>query len=142
MNACLSLHVPGGIRRRTSSGYTRRVLVHIQTAGTVAEALAAVRAGVDGLVAQGVEAGGHVRGETSTLALVPAIVDAVDPTPVLAAGGIADARGVSAALALGAQGGSAPVRHSSGMGSDSRVSGTSADVEPMAMYAGQGVGLI
>ena len=88
--------------------------------GTVAEALAAVRAGVDGLVAQGVEAGGHVRGETSTLALVPAIVDAVDPTPVLAAGGIADARGVSAALALGAQGGSAPVRHSSGMGSDSR----------------------
>jgi nitronate monooxygenase len=78
--------------------------VHIHTVGDVTEALAAALSGVDVVVAQGVEAGGHVRGETSTFALVPAIVDAVDPTPVLAAAGIADGRGVSAALALGAQG--------------------------------------
>ncbi|HTP20214.1 MAG TPA: nitronate monooxygenase [Solirubrobacteraceae bacterium] len=78
--------------------------VHIHTVGSVAEARGAVDAGVDILVAQGLEAGGHVRGETSIVALVPAIVDTVDSTPVLAAGGIADARGVSAALALGAQG--------------------------------------
>ncbi len=52
---------------------------------------------------QGVEAGGHVAGEVSTLALVPRVVDAVAPRPVVAAGGIADARGVVAVLALGAQ---------------------------------------
>jgi nitronate monooxygenase len=50
-----------------------------------------------------VEAGGHVAGEVSTLALVPRVVDAVAPRPVAAAGGIADARGIVAALALGAQ---------------------------------------
>jgi len=60
-------------------------------------------AGVDVIVAQGVEAGGHVAGEVSTLALVPRVVDAVAPRPVVAAGGIADARGVVAVLALGAQ---------------------------------------
>src|SRR5262249_16622674 len=53
--------------------------------------------------AQGTEAGGHVAGEVSTLALVPRIVDAVAPRPVAAAGGIADAPGVVAVLALGAQ---------------------------------------
>jgi NAD(P)H-dependent flavin oxidoreductase YrpB (nitropropane dioxygenase family) len=58
---------------------------------------------VDIVIAQGVEAGGHVRGEVSTLALVPSVVDAIAPTPVVAAGGIADARGVAAALALGAE---------------------------------------
>ncbi len=59
--------------------------------------------GADVIVAQGTEAGGHgaVRG---TLPLVPAVVDAVAPTPVLAAGGIADGRGLAAALALGAEG--------------------------------------
>src|SRR5712691_9066394 len=50
------------------------------------------------------EAGGHVAGTVSTMTLVPRIVDAVAPTPVVAAGGIADARGVVAALALGAEG--------------------------------------
>ena len=55
------------------------------------------------LAAQGIEAGGHVAGEVSTLALVPRVVDAVAPRPVVAAGGIADARGVVAVLALGAQ---------------------------------------
>lgn len=69
----------------------------------VAEAIAAQAAGADLIVAQGTEAGGHgaARG---TLPLVPAVVDAVAPTPVLAAGGIADGRGLAAALTLGAQG--------------------------------------
>ena len=63
----------------------------------------AVAAGADFIVAQGSEAGGHgaVR---ATLPLVPAVVDAVAPVPVLAAGGIADGRGLAAALMLGAQG--------------------------------------
>jgi nitronate monooxygenase/enoyl-[acyl-carrier protein] reductase II len=77
--------------------------LHAHSVGSAAEAVAAAEAGVDVIVAQGVEAGGHVRGTTSTLALVPAVVDAVAPIPVVAAGGIADARGVVAALALGAQ---------------------------------------
>jgi NAD(P)H-dependent flavin oxidoreductase YrpB (nitropropane dioxygenase family) len=71
--------------------------------GSVAEAERAVGAGIDVIVAQGVEAGGHVAGEVSTLALIPRVVDAVAPVPVVAAGGIADGRGVVAALALGAQ---------------------------------------
>lgn len=66
-------------------------------------AVEAVAAGADIIVAQGSEAGGHgaVR---ATLPLVPAVVDAVAPVPVLAAGGIADGRGLAAALMLGAQG--------------------------------------
>jgi nitronate monooxygenase len=64
---------------------------------------AAKAAGADIIVAQGTEAGGH-GAERSTLPLVPAVVDAVAPTPVLAAGGIADGRGLAAALMLGAQG--------------------------------------
>jgi len=71
--------------------------------GSVADARRAAAAGVDVIIAQGVEAGGHVAGEVSTLALVPRVVDAVAPRPVVAAGGIADARGVVAVLALGAQ---------------------------------------
>lgn len=72
------------------------------TVGSAAEARAAVEAGVDVIVAQGWEAGGHVWGEVSTLALVPAVVDAVGLTPVIAAGGITDGRGLAAVLALGA----------------------------------------
>jgi nitronate monooxygenase len=64
---------------------------------------AAKAAGADIIVAQGTEAGGH-GADRSTLPLVPAVVDAVAPTPVLAAGGIADGRGLAAALMLGAQG--------------------------------------
>ena len=78
--------------------------LHLHTVGSVTEAVAAAEAGVDGIVAQGVEAGGHVRGTASTLTLVPAVVDAVSPVPVIAAGGIGDARGLVAALSLGAQG--------------------------------------
>ncbi|HVW31239.1 MAG TPA: nitronate monooxygenase family protein [Acidimicrobiia bacterium] len=62
-----------------------------------------VEAGVDIVVAQGYEAGGHT-GEIATMVLVPEIVDAVAPLPVLAAGGIARGRQMAAALALGAQG--------------------------------------
>lgn len=71
--------------------------------GTVPEALRAKAAGADVIVAQGTEGGGHV-GWMATMTVLPMIVDAVGPTPVLAAGGIADGRGLAAALALGAQG--------------------------------------
>ena len=71
--------------------------------GSVSDAQRAAAAGVDVIIAQGVEAGGHVAGEVSTLALVPRVVDAVSPRPVVAAGGIADARGLVAVPALGAQ---------------------------------------
>jgi nitronate monooxygenase len=69
----------------------------------VEDGRAAKAAGADIIVAQGTEAGGH-GADRSTLPLVPAVVDAVAPTPVLAAGGIADGRGLAAALMLGAQG--------------------------------------
>jgi NAD(P)H-dependent flavin oxidoreductase YrpB (nitropropane dioxygenase family) len=72
--------------------------------GTVEAAERSARAGVDVIIAQGMEAGGHIKGTVATMVIVPRVVDAVAPTPVLAAGGIADARGVVAALALGAEG--------------------------------------
>jgi nitronate monooxygenase len=73
------------------------------TVGSSEDARRAVDAGVDIVVAQGLEAGGHVWGTVATLPLVPAVVDAVTPTPVVAAGGVADGRGLAAVLALGAQ---------------------------------------
>jgi NAD(P)H-dependent flavin oxidoreductase YrpB (nitropropane dioxygenase family) len=78
--------------------------VTIHTVGSVEEARRAVRAGLDVVVAQGCEADGHVRGVDALGTLMPAIVQAVAPTPVLAAGGIADVRAVAAALALGSDG--------------------------------------
>jgi NAD(P)H-dependent flavin oxidoreductase YrpB (nitropropane dioxygenase family) len=72
-------------------------------AGTTAHARRHAAAGVDLIVAQGTEAGGHT-GEVATMVLVPEVVDAVAPTPVLAAGGIARGRQIAAALALGAEG--------------------------------------
>lgn len=69
---------------------------------SVTDAHIAVSEGASVIVAQGTEAGGHC-GSQSTITLVPAIVDAVSPTPVVAAGGIADGRGLAAALMLGAQ---------------------------------------
>jgi NAD(P)H-dependent flavin oxidoreductase YrpB (nitropropane dioxygenase family) len=72
-------------------------------AGGVAEARRAAEAGADVIIAQGTEGGGHV-GWMASMPLVPMIVDAVAPVPVLAAGGFADGRGLVAALALGAQG--------------------------------------
>jgi nitronate monooxygenase len=75
----------------------------MHTVGSADEARRAAACGVDVIVAQGWEAGGHVCGNVATLPLVPAVVDAVAPVPVIAAGGIGDARGVAAVLALGAQ---------------------------------------
>ena len=71
--------------------------------GSRDEAILAADVGCDFIVAQGVEAGGHVRGKISTLALLGDVLDAVD-LPVLAAGGIGTARAVAAAMAAGADG--------------------------------------
>jgi NAD(P)H-dependent flavin oxidoreductase YrpB (nitropropane dioxygenase family) len=91
---------PGALVKRAKAG---GALV-LYTVGTANDARQAVDGGVDVIVAQGWEAGGHVRGTVATLPLVPAIVDAVGDAPVIAAGGIADGRGMAAALALGAAG--------------------------------------
>jgi nitronate monooxygenase len=79
-------------------------VVLLAQVGSIAEAEAAAAAGVDAVIAQGVEAGGHVRGTTSIWELLPAVVAAISPLPVLASGGIGDGAGVARALALGAQG--------------------------------------
>lgn len=70
---------------------------------TVADARFATASGADIIVAQGTEAGGH-GGTRATMPLVPAVVDAVGDIPVVAAGGIADGRGLAASLMLGASG--------------------------------------
>lgn len=79
-----------------------RGIATIALVGSVGKAREAAAAGVDFIVAQGTEAGGHT-GYTSTMTLVPAVIDAVD-IPVIAAGGIADGRGLAASLGLGAAG--------------------------------------
>lgn len=80
-----------------------RGIIWMQTVGDTTAAQAALAAGADVLVAQGGEAGGNC-GSIATLVLVPAVVDLAGDVPVIAAGGIADGRGIAAALALGAQG--------------------------------------
>jgi enoyl-[acyl-carrier protein] reductase II len=72
--------------------------------GSVEAAKQAVDAGIDLIIAQGSEAGGHNYGSLPTFVLVPSILEAVTPTPVLAAGGIATGRQLAAALVLGADG--------------------------------------
>src|SRR5712691_10464872 len=79
------------------------VTVFIQV-GSVEEAKAAAEAGVDAIIAQGAEAGGHVKSKTPIWEIVPATVQAVNPVPVLASGGIGDGKGIAKAIRLGAQG--------------------------------------
>lgn len=95
----LSFGELGDLRRRVRDAGVP-LIAQVQTVG---QAIDAARAGADIVVAQGGEAGGH-GGWRGTMALVPAVVDAVAPLPVVAAGGIADGRGLAAALMLGASG--------------------------------------
>ena len=109
LDVCLEEHVPiisffWGDPSALAPRARARGAIVLHTVGSAVEAKRAVDAGVDIVVAQGWEAGGHVRGTVATLPLVPAVVDAVAPVPVVAAGGIADGRGLAAALALGAAG--------------------------------------
>lgn len=90
---------PGELVKRAHDAGS--LVVHQVT--TVLQARQAVEHGVDVIIAQGSEAGGYV-GAISTLALIPQVVDAVRPVPVVAAGGIADGRGLAATLMLGAVG--------------------------------------
>jgi len=109
----LEIAIEAGIKTvTTSAGDPGKMIGRIKEAGlkvlhkvsTVKMALKAQEAGVDGVIATGFEAGGHVgRENITTFCLVPLLVEALD-IPVVAAGGIADARGLLAAFALGAEG--------------------------------------
>jgi NAD(P)H-dependent flavin oxidoreductase YrpB (nitropropane dioxygenase family) len=108
LDVTLELHVPilslawgrarDIVRRAHDAGLT---VIH--QVNTPEEAGRVASDGADVIVAQGTEGGGHIGG-MSTLPLVPEVVDVVNGVPVLAAGGIADGRGLAAALMLGAQG--------------------------------------
>jgi nitronate monooxygenase len=108
IETCLDEKVPllivfwGDPKPYIGEAHRRGTKVFIQV-GSIEEAQAAADAGVDAIIAQGVEAGGHVKSTTSLSTIVPAIVEAVKPVPVIAAGGIANGRGIVAALSLGAQ---------------------------------------
>jgi nitronate monooxygenase len=111
IEACLDEHAPvlilfwgeaGEVRSIIADAHRQNTGVFVQV-GSRDEALVAVEAGADGVIAQGWEAGGHVRGTTALSVLVPTVVDAIAPVPVIAAGGVADGRTLLAALCLGAQ---------------------------------------
>jgi nitronate monooxygenase/enoyl-[acyl-carrier protein] reductase II len=108
LDACLDEKVPilvlfwGDPKPFVEEAHRHGIKVFIQV-GSVEEATAAVDAGVNAIIAQGIEAGGHVKSTTALSTIVPAVVEAVRPVPVIASGGIADGRGLVAALSLGAQ---------------------------------------
>jgi nitronate monooxygenase len=108
IDACFDEKVPilvlfwGDPKPFVAAAHRRGTKVFIQV-GSVGEAMAAAAGGVDAIIAQGNEAGGHVKSTTALSTIVPAVVDAVQRIPVIAAGGIANGRGLVAALSLGAQ---------------------------------------
>jgi enoyl-[acyl-carrier protein] reductase II len=95
----LALGDPGDLPARAHA----EGLLFVEQVTTVTQAVEAAEAGVDAIIAQGGEGGGF-SGAVGTLALVPQVVDAVAPIPVVAAGGIVDGRGLAAAIVLGAHG--------------------------------------
>lgn len=95
----MALGDPGDLVKRIHDAGSKAMM----QVTTVAQAVQAAERGVDIIVAQGSDGGGYI-GSIGTMALVPQVVDAVKPVPVVAAGGIADGRGVAAALILGAAG--------------------------------------
>jgi NAD(P)H-dependent flavin oxidoreductase YrpB (nitropropane dioxygenase family) len=109
VETCLEERVPllvlfwGDARPYVADAHRRGVKVFLQV-GSVEEAVRAAEAGVDGVIAQGMEAGGHVKSTTALSTLLPAVVEALPRVPVLASGGVATGRGLVAALSLGAQG--------------------------------------
>src|SRR5712691_4621850 len=108
IETCLDEQVPflilfwGDPTPYVAEAHRRGTKVFLQV-GSVEEAQAAAGAGVDVIIAQGIEAGGHVKSTTALSTIVPAVVEAVQPVPVIASGGIANGRGMVAALSLGAQ---------------------------------------
>ena len=96
----LSFGDPDAVHR-PDQGAGCKIICQVQT---LAQAKQAAAAGADIIIAQGRDAGGHSGTTRGTMGLFPAVVDAVAPIPVVAAGGIADGRGLAAALALGAAG--------------------------------------
>jgi nitronate monooxygenase len=107
IDVCLEERVPllvlfwGDPSPYVAEAHRHHTKIFVQV-GSVKEATAAAAAGVDALIVQGVEAGGHVKNHISLSTLVPAVVEAVS-VPVIAAGGIATGRGLVAAFNLGAQ---------------------------------------